>query len=81
MDVEILHEAQAELGEGPAWDAKTKALYWVDILKKRLHIYREGADRMGKGIRTAPRDALIAVRAFASVPSGLTVYSSAGARR
>jgi len=42
VDVEILHEAQAELGEGPAWDARTGALYWVDILKKRLHIYREG---------------------------------------
>lgn len=40
MQPEILHAAGATLGEGPAWDAKTGTLYWVDILEKRLYYYR-----------------------------------------
>jgi sugar lactone lactonase YvrE len=40
MQPEIVHEAQATLGEGPAWDAKTGTLYWVDILEKRVHFQR-----------------------------------------
>jgi len=40
MQVEIIHDAQATLGEGPAWDAKTGTLYWVDILEKRVHFQR-----------------------------------------
>jgi sugar lactone lactonase YvrE len=42
MPIELLHEAQAQLGEGPAWDAKTQTLYWVDILGKRVHYHRGG---------------------------------------
>ena len=42
MQVEIIHDAQAELGEGPAWDAKTETLYWVDILGKRVHYHCNG---------------------------------------
>lgn len=41
MRVEILLDVQAKLGESPAWDAKTETLYWVDILGKRVHYYRE----------------------------------------
>lgn len=37
MQVELLFDAKAALGEGPAWDAKTQTLYWVDILEKRIH--------------------------------------------
>jgi len=37
VQVEIVHAAQAELGEGPAWDAETQTLYWVDIFGKRIH--------------------------------------------
>jgi sugar lactone lactonase YvrE len=29
--------AQAQLGEGTLWSAREQALYWVDILGKRLH--------------------------------------------
>jgi sugar lactone lactonase YvrE len=29
--------AQATLGESPAWDAKTQTLYWVDVLERRLY--------------------------------------------
>ena len=44
MQVEIIHNAQATLGEGPAWDAKTGTLYWVDILEKRIHYHRDDED-------------------------------------
>ncbi len=44
MDVEVVHEAKATLGEGPAWDARTQTLYWVDILEKRIHFHRDGDD-------------------------------------
>ena len=37
MKLELLLDAKNTLGEGPAWDAKTDTLYWVDILEKRLH--------------------------------------------
>lgn len=42
MRAELLLDAQAALGEGPAWDAKTQTLYWVDILGKRVHAYKDG---------------------------------------
>ena len=40
MYPEIIDEAQATLGEGPAWDAKTGTLYWLDILEKRVYFHR-----------------------------------------
>ncbi|MGE5251956.1 MAG: SMP-30/gluconolactonase/LRE family protein [Bacteroidota bacterium] len=36
MQAELLFDARAELGEGPAWIGPEQALYWVDILKKRV---------------------------------------------
>jgi sugar lactone lactonase YvrE len=44
MQTEIILAAQAELGEGPAWDAKTRTLYWVDILEKRVYYHRDDED-------------------------------------
>lgn len=44
MQAEILLDAQVELGEGPAWDAKTGTLYWVDIFGKRIHYHRGDED-------------------------------------
>jgi len=44
MQFEIIHDAAALLGEGPAWDAKTDTLYWVDILENRVHFHRNGED-------------------------------------
>jgi len=44
MDIEIVNDAHATLGEGPAWDTKTQTLYWVDILEKRLYYHRENED-------------------------------------
>lgn len=37
MNVELVLDAKAALGEGPAWDEKTQTLYWVDILGKRIY--------------------------------------------
>lgn len=37
MNVELLLDAKALLGEGPAWDEKTQMLYWVDILQKKIY--------------------------------------------
>lgn len=37
MNIELILDAKATLGEGPAWDEKTQTLYWVDILKNRIY--------------------------------------------
>ena len=37
---ELLLDARAVLGEGPAWDSAHQRLYWVDILAGHLHIYQ-----------------------------------------
>lgn len=37
MKTELIFDAKATLGEGPAWDAKTQTLYWVSILDKRVY--------------------------------------------
>lgn len=34
---ELFYNVKATLGEGPAWDARTQTLYWVDILEKRVY--------------------------------------------
>ena len=41
MNAELIFDAKATLGEGPAWDAKTQTLYWVDILVKRIYVGNE----------------------------------------
>lgn len=47
MNVELVLDAQAALGEGAIWQARDQRLYWVDIQPGRLHIFdpREGSDR------------------------------------
>ena len=44
---ELVLDARADLGEGPAWEARTGCLYWVDIHAGHLHIFNpmEGSDR------------------------------------
>ena len=43
---ELVQDARAVLGEGPAWDAAAAELLWVDILSRRVHRYRpeDGSD-------------------------------------
>lgn len=38
-NVELVIDAKAQLGEGPAWDEDAQLLYWVDILGKTIHTY------------------------------------------
>ena len=44
---ELILEARADLGEGPAWEGQTGSLIWVDIHAGRLHIFNpdDGTDR------------------------------------
>lgn len=37
MKAELLFDAKATLGEGPAWHEKNQTLCWVDILEKRVY--------------------------------------------
>jgi sugar lactone lactonase YvrE len=37
--VECVLEKDALLGEGPLWDPNKKILYWIDILKQKLHAF------------------------------------------
>jgi sugar lactone lactonase YvrE len=43
---ELLLDARADLGEGPAWEAHSGCLYWVDIHAGHLHIFNawDGTD-------------------------------------
>ncbi len=47
MQLELLLDACAELGEGPAWDAAAGLLYWIDIYAGLLHVFNptDGTDR------------------------------------
>jgi sugar lactone lactonase YvrE len=60
---ELVLDAHADLGEGPAWEPRTGSLYWVDIHAGHLHIFSplEGTDRLidvGEFLGcAAPRDA------------------------
>ena len=44
---ELVLDARADLGEGPAWESQTGSLYWVDIHAGRLHTYNpeDGLDQ------------------------------------
>jgi sugar lactone lactonase YvrE len=46
MDVpECVWDLEAELGEGPVWDHRDDALWFVDIKQKRIHRWREDERR------------------------------------
>ncbi|MFG3270829.1 SMP-30/gluconolactonase/LRE family protein [Streptomyces luteogriseus] len=42
---EVAVRAEAELGEGPTWDAAGGRLHWIDILGCRLHTYDPATGR------------------------------------
>src|SRR5262249_39725818 len=39
LDVEVVLEARAQVGEGPVWDERTGTLVWVDIMGQAIHVY------------------------------------------
>ncbi len=39
VNIDCILDAKAEVGEGPAWDASTGSLLWVDILRCEVHQY------------------------------------------
>lgn len=41
MEAQLVVDAKALLGEGPHWDEREQQLYWVDIIGKQLHVYKE----------------------------------------
>jgi sugar lactone lactonase YvrE len=42
LEVELVLDARAELGEGPVWDEAGQQLVWVDIMAGRVHFFRPG---------------------------------------
>nr|WP_246594242.1 SMP-30/gluconolactonase/LRE family protein [Evansella tamaricis] len=38
-DLVLMDDRKGLLGEGPCWDEKEGVLYWVDIVKKEIHIF------------------------------------------
>ncbi|AXE85656.1 SMP-30/gluconolactonase/LRE family protein [Streptomyces sp. Go-475] len=42
---EVAVRAEAELGEGPSWDAAAGRLLWIDILGSRVHTYDPATGR------------------------------------
>jgi sugar lactone lactonase YvrE len=32
-------DAKAALGEGAIWDYEKRLLYWIDIIKKEVHLF------------------------------------------
>lgn len=68
--VELAYQIEAQLGEGPVWNAGNNELYWVDILGKKLHIYTPGKNEnrsldlpglVGTVVPFTPRQAVVAL--------------------
>lgn len=45
ISVSVALDAKALLGEGPIWDARRQALYWVDIPAGKVHIFDPATGR------------------------------------
>ncbi len=48
LQIELLIDAKASLGEGPLWDVEEERLYWIDSLGSAVHV----CDPKGGGRRT-----------------------------
>lgn len=46
IQVELVIDAKATLGEGPHWNGGTGELYWVDIEGMALHIYEKATGKL-----------------------------------
>ncbi|WP_299538296.1 SMP-30/gluconolactonase/LRE family protein [uncultured Streptomyces sp.] len=85
--IEVAIRAEAELGEGPTWDAATGRLLWVDILASRVHTYDPAApEGPGRTELVAPQHVGAAKpRAggglVVNLRDGIGLYDAAGAFR
>lgn len=73
VEVQVAEAAQAELGEGPAWDAAGGCLHWVDIPAGTIHRHRPGHG----GEVVASFDTTVAA-ALPRVGGGLVVAAGSG---
>jgi sugar lactone lactonase YvrE len=50
VDIKCVWEEPAILGEGPLWVARENAVYWVDIVSKKVHrhAWRMAPDARGR---------------------------------
>ena len=39
LEVEVVLDAHAAVGEGPVWDQRSNRLFWVDIMGHKVHVY------------------------------------------
>jgi sugar lactone lactonase YvrE len=74
--------ADAELGEGPRWDAANNRLLWVDIRRGELHAWDGSEDRvaevgapLGAAVPTVDGDVLLAFADRLALLSGETLAS------
>lgn len=69
MEIEIILDAKATIGEAPTWASQERALYWIDI--KRPALYR--VDPASGDQRTWPMPSDIGAFALIGEPSGAVV--------
>ncbi|MFL5953165.1 MAG: SMP-30/gluconolactonase/LRE family protein [Gaiellaceae bacterium] len=80
MSVDVVIPADAELGEGPCWDAASDRLLWVDIRRGELHVWDGSEDRvtqveapLGAAVPTSDGDVLLAFADRLALLSGETL--------
>lgn len=54
VNLKLVCDARADLGEGPVWDAVSGCLYWVDILNNKLHIHDPEQPQSDETIEISP---------------------------
>jgi len=69
MQIDVVLEASATIGESPTWASAEKALYWIDIKKPALYRY----DPATGGQRSWPMPSDIGAFALVSEPPGAVV--------
>ncbi|GAA3008025.1 SMP-30/gluconolactonase/LRE family protein [Streptomyces fulvorobeus] len=80
--VETAVREQAELGEGPTWDAAAGRLIWVDILGSRVHTYDPGTGRrtvMATGQHVGAAKPRAGGGLVVNLRDGIGLYDTAGA--